>query len=135
MPPGGSANANPKLCRHPRNFGPLDSYLLAAWVKLRNSGYNISGGMLSRRVLQRSRSLVSKVFQEGTTDTHTGETPFLTGNIWDLERSTALTANFYFVRTPPMKGKGNCLLERNSIMFAQVKGFFCFATRSTPQKR
>ena len=34
-----------------------------------------------------------------------------------------------------MKGKGNCLLERNSIMFAQVKGSFCFATRSAPQKR
>ena len=67
--------------------------------------------------------------------TNTGENPIRTGNIWDFERSTALTANVYFVRTPPMKGKGNCLLERNSITFAQVKGSFCFATRSSPQKR
>ena len=129
MPPGGSANANPKLCRHPRNFGSLDSYLLAAWVELRNSEYYVSGGMFSRRVLQRSRSLVPKVHQEGTTDKHRWK-PHSHRKYLGLWAS-----NFFVVRTPPIKGKGNCFLERNKIMFAQVKGSFCFATRSTPQKR
>ena len=82
----------------------------------------------------RDQDLWCQRFFKKVRQTHTGVNPFLTVNIWDFERSTALTANFYFVRTPPMKGKGNCLLERNNIRFAQGKGSFCFATRCPPEK-
>ena len=78
----------------------------------------------------RDQDLWCQRFFKKVRQTNTGENPILTGNIWDFERSTALTSNFFF-----SKGKGNCLLERNSIMFAQVKGSFCFATKSAPQKR
>ena len=82
----------------------------------------------------RDQDLWCQRFFKKVRQTHTGVNPFLTVNIWDFERSTALTANFYFVRTPPMKGKGNCLLERNSIMFAQVKDLVVLLLDLPPRK-
>ena len=82
----------------------------------------------------RDQDLWCQRFFKKVRQTHTGVNPFLTVNIWDFERSTALTSNF-FCSNSSHEGQRELFTWKEQYHVCASEGSCCFATRSAPQKR